>query len=160
MYKIKITLLFLSLLIWSNNSFADGKFYHENVPPEVPYQRALLMFDKEYETLILQSKYQIHESEKTEFIGWVVPVPSVPELASMDAKYASQLFYQLSASAKPEVIFISQLVLLALPVASLLTLLKFPYPVGKPVSLSIIVRLNCLLNPENTFAACCTSSSV
>jgi hypothetical protein len=127
MYKIRIKLLLLSLslLFWSNISFADGKFYivHEKVPPEIPYQRALLMYDDKYETLILQSKYQIHESEKTEFIGWVVPVPSVPELASMDAKYAYQLFYQLNLSSQPDVIFLSERIAVALFVTSLLALL-------------------------------------
>ena len=47
------------VLVSSTLARADGKFYsREPVPPNIPYQRALLMYDDGTETLILQSKFK------------------------------------------------------------------------------------------------------
>ncbi len=106
---------------------ADGKFYWpEPVPPEIPYQRALLLFDAGRETLILQSKYRTTGSTSGEF-GWVVPLPSVPELASMDPDAASSVFLHLGWRSESKVTSISDLLLtgfvLLVPIAAIVTLL-------------------------------------
>jgi hypothetical protein len=115
------------LLATAGPVLADGKFYWpEPVPPEIPYQRALLLFDGGRETLILQSKYHTTGSTASEF-GWVVPVPSVPELASMDPAAASDMFFDLGRRSEPRVTSISDLLLsglcLLLPLGALVTLL-------------------------------------
>jgi hypothetical protein len=92
-------------------ALADGKFYGpratEELPPEIPYQRALLMYSGGEETLILQSQYKLPGHLTGEF-GWVVPVPSVPELASMEAWYASQFFEALDMASMPDVFFVRE----------------------------------------------------
>jgi hypothetical protein len=77
---------------------ADGKFYaKERVPPGVPYQRALLMFDDGKETLVLQSKFSAAGNPAPDAaLGWVVPAPGVPELDSMKSKEALEVFWLLS----------------------------------------------------------------
>lgn len=65
----------------AGQAMADGKFYSDRIPPGIPYQRAILMFDGKKETLTLESKFEAKEGER---FGWVVPVPTVPTLDSPD----------------------------------------------------------------------------
>jgi hypothetical protein len=130
MKKTTLFLVLLVLLAGGVPALADGKFYgSEEIVPEIPYQRALLLFDGEQETLVLQSKYDTADSATADSLGWVVPVPSVPELASMDADLAASLFAELYARTRlqPGVNRSSYLLLLAItfvpPIASILTLL-------------------------------------
>ncbi|MGD8625345.1 MAG: DUF2330 domain-containing protein [Anaerolineae bacterium] len=124
-------LIFLILVLTTGVPvLADGMFYwSEEIPPEIPYQRAILLFDGERETLILQSKYQVMNATIDDSFGWVVPVPSVPELASIDPQLADSLFSELSDRARlqPRVIRISHILFLSiafiLPIGSILLLL-------------------------------------
>lgn len=86
----------------------DGKFFvREQVPAGIPYQRAILLFNGGQETLILQSKYDLPQSAAADSLGWIVPVPAVPELATMDVDQAADLFRSLSFQTRPQVIQIS-----------------------------------------------------
>lgn len=101
MKKAVLLLVLAALLAGSVPVLADGMFYWtESIPPEIPYQRALLIFDGGYETLIVQSKYRM-SSSATRGFGWVVPVPSVPELASAEPRLADHLFEELSWKSQP-----------------------------------------------------------
>jgi hypothetical protein len=127
MRKTTLFLVLAVLLLGSVPALADGKFYWpEPIPPRIPYQRALLLYDGARETLILQSKYQTVGSSIDGFLGWVVPVPSVPELASMDSAQAESLFLSLSYRSQPRVTSISELLLMTglfvAPVAAVLLL--------------------------------------
>lgn len=130
MKKATLFLVLLVLLTAGVPVLADGKFYgSEEIVPKIPYQRALLLFDGEQETLVLQSKYYAADSATADSLGWVVPVPSVPELASLDADLAASLFAELYSRARlqPPVTRIRPLLLLTItfvpPIASILTLL-------------------------------------
>ena len=105
----------------------DGKFFREKVPVGVPYQRAILMFKDGKETLVLQSQYKTVGAEDGNSIAWVVPVPAVPELASMDAKEAKFMFFWLGFRSRPNVfpivqiaIYVSIVVLISLLIAKIL----------------------------------------
>lgn len=89
-------------------ALGDGKFFVvEKVPPDISYQRGFILFHEDSETLILQSKYEFSQSEAIDSLGWVVPVPSVPEIASVDADVAWTSFYKASWHTQPEVTRIS-----------------------------------------------------
>jgi len=114
MNKATLFLILLLLLMGSAPVLADGKFYWpESIPPGIPYQRALLWFDGRQETLMVQSKYRAATSTGDGF-GWVVPVPSVPELASMDPELADIWFDSVDYVASPEVTRISDMLQAAL----------------------------------------------
>ena len=83
---------------------ADGKMYwRESIPPKIPYQRALILFKDGTETIVLQSKYEIPKTEEKASLGWVVPVPAVPQVASMPADMARHVFMYLSRNSRPRV---------------------------------------------------------
>ena len=136
----------LSLLLLSASlARADGKFYSsEPVPPGVPYQRALLMYDYGTETLILQSKFRTSgKPEPGAALGWVVPVPAVPELDSIDAEAASSIFRYLDSYSEPHEIQIPTIPLAVfLAGLSLLLVLHFRFR-------GIIDRLILLLSVLN-----------
>ena len=99
---------------------ADGKFYSsERVPPGLPYQRALIAHDGSRELLILQSKF---EGEAKDF-GWVVPLPSIPELASMGTSESSTLFVMLDMGSGPKVTYVGSAFLPFLILALVLTII-------------------------------------
>ena len=97
-------ILILLLLTMSVQVMADGKMYwNEKVPPKIPYQRALILFKDGTETLVLQSKYEIPKIESKASLGWVVPVPAEPQIASLPADTAQGVFMRLSMNSRPEV---------------------------------------------------------
>jgi hypothetical protein len=119
--------LFLLTLAAATAAQADGKFFwREQVPLGVPYQRALVLFDRGRETLLVQSRYAASgpaAPAAEETAGWVVPVPAVPEIASLPAADAGILFHVLGSWSAPDatlvrlivgnVLFVLTLVLLA-----------------------------------------------
>lgn len=109
-HRCSFYFLVLALMVISSIAFGDGKFfYREKVPVGVPYQRALLIFEDGKETLVLQSKYKTVEVEDMNSIAWVVPVPGVPELASMNAREITFIFFLLGLQSRPHVIPILQI---------------------------------------------------
>ena len=99
------------LMVATAQSPADGRMYWgDKVPPTIPYQRSLILFKDGIETLILQSRYQLPESKSAVSMGWVVPVPAVPEVASLRADSASRMFHELSNITYPRVTRVSNLI--------------------------------------------------
>ena len=100
--------LILPLLLWtilsSATALGDGRIYvRERVPVDIPYQRAFIMYSGGRETLLVQSRYAVDGATGMGDLGWVVPVPAVPEIGSMDAGAASHLFSGLSLAAQPRI---------------------------------------------------------
>jgi hypothetical protein len=111
-------------------ALADGKFYSprapaEEVPPHIPYQRALITHDGTRELLILQSKFE----GRAEDFGWVVPLPAVPKLVGMAEKDVQLLFRELDWYSRPRVVKPGEtlgLLLVLFFLASLGALIIFP----------------------------------
>jgi hypothetical protein len=115
------------LLLASERTFADGKmFVSEEIPPDIPYQRALILYRDGVETLVLQSKYQMTRAGSSKSIGWVVPIPAIPEVAGIPADVAQTLFSSLDKQTRPiitHLIKAAYAVFLVVAVLSLLSLL-------------------------------------
>ncbi|HCO94349.1 MAG TPA: hypothetical protein DIU00_10420 [Phycisphaerales bacterium] len=103
----RCALFILIIGCFGGRTLGDGKFFVEKVPPDIPYQRAFILFHEDSETLVLQSKYELSQSEAIDSLGWVVPVPSVPEIASADADATWISFYKASVHTQPKVTRIS-----------------------------------------------------
>lgn len=109
--RYKLTILLICIL--GGNAFGDGKMYiPDGIPAKIPYQRAFLIHYNNFETLILQSKYEYPQTVDVNSVGWVVPVPSVPELASADADAANHFFLWTSISTSPHLIPIRMVLVL------------------------------------------------
>src|SRR5882724_2543595 len=131
MRRIAVTTLILAPT--AAQSMADGlMFWREEIPPKIPYQRALILFDKGTETLILQSRYEIPKGDGNSTLGWVVPVPAVPEVATMPADMAWGLFMGLSEYSRPRITIIGPTVGAVL--------------FGAVAGLSLLTLLVCLLS--------------
>lgn len=86
----------------AGSAMADGiMVVREEIPPKIPYQRALILFDKGVETLVLQSRYKLPDGQEESVLGWVVPVPAVPEVASIPAYDAHVVFGLLDFFLQP-----------------------------------------------------------
>lgn len=98
----RCTILIFIVGCFGGRALGDGKFYVDKVPPNIPYQRAFIFFHEGSETLVLQSKYAFSQSGAVDSLGWIVPVPSVPEIASADADAAWISFYKASIHTQPK----------------------------------------------------------
>jgi len=104
----------LGVVLGASTAMADGKMYsRETVPPEIPYQRALILFRDGTQTMILQSQYRAPNGTIEPSMGWVVPVPAVPQLGSMPADDASRLFSQLGRWTSPRATRLREYAMLA-----------------------------------------------
>ena len=120
--------ILLLLLLSAGSARADGKMYwRETVPPAIPYQRAVIFFRDGVETLLLQSKYELPGSGNPAPIGWVVPVPAVPELASLPADVAHEAFFLVDMDCPPHMIRISRVLYTCFVVLCLMAFLFPPF---------------------------------
>ena len=100
---------------------ANGKFYVPDTEvPETPFQRALILYFDDMQTLLLQSQYQVQQPEADMSLGWVVPVPEEPALASMPAHEATRLFDELAMRTRPRVTYIRRVFIGALFLCALM----------------------------------------
>lgn len=88
----------------AGHATADGKFYVAERVPEVPFQRAVIWHDGAREIMVVQSKYDLKSANNLKEVGWVLPLPSIPDVGTMRAEDAAWLFYALEHDARPEII--------------------------------------------------------
>lgn len=101
--------LLLHLGLTALPASADGKYYAaaDRIPPYLPYQRALIAFDGEREILVVQSKFQGVGNEPLGDIGWVVPVPALPQVGTLSPADADALFTALQRTTRFEIVSVA-----------------------------------------------------
>ena len=108
--------LVLTLLCCLPSLAGDGKMFVTRgaPPPTIPAQRALIVHDAGVQILVLQSGYNISPGEMVDSasLGWVVPVPGVPEVATFEDHWGWQLFRQLTLISPPRLLRISLVLLM------------------------------------------------
>jgi hypothetical protein len=57
--------------------------------------------------LVLQSKYELSQTTDVNSLGWIVPVPTTPEVASVETYLAGSFFFNASIRTQPEAFRIS-----------------------------------------------------
>lgn len=72
------------LAIFASAAYADGGGFvpKEEVPPNIPYQRAFLSYSDGHELMVVQTKFE----GRYDKIGWVVPLPNPPKIATFEGK--------------------------------------------------------------------------
>jgi len=110
-----LLLVQLLLIFAPSLCFADGKFYARRLL-DLPNQQAMVFFNGTEEMLVIQSKYV---GDVEEF-GWVIPVPALPTLASLDAEPARELFWILAYRTMEEVVPVGSYIGMAVFGASVL----------------------------------------
>jgi hypothetical protein len=118
---------------FGGRALGDGKFFVEKIPPDIPYQRAFILFYEDSEILVLQSKYELSQTTDVNSLGWIVPVPTTPEVASVEAYLAGSFFFNASIRTQPEafsisIIFFSIAVLFFLGGFAFLLICAVEYP--------------------------------
>ena len=95
---IAFILVFVCVLFVCRFSFADGCYIPEarKKMPDIPIQRAVVKYQHETETLIIESTL---DGEGNSF-GWIIPVPSEPQRFE---KVSSGLLKTLSLQIQPEI---------------------------------------------------------
>ncbi len=127
---------------------ADGKLYASDYTPEIPDQRALIAFDGERQVMLIESRVSLPDGQPTTSLGWVVPVPNVPEVAVADRSSVLRMYRQLRRNTDPRTLSVVPLVAVLLPFAFLYVrdLRRNGHPDAPSLSASVWVGLiGCIL---------------
>jgi hypothetical protein len=106
---LRYMLLLAAIGCLGGRAQGDGKFYADKVPADIPYQRAFILFHEGSQMLVLQSKYEFSQSAEFGSLGWIVPVPTVPEVGSAHPDEAKLFFLMTSLRVHPNVFRISSI---------------------------------------------------
>lgn len=102
-----------ALMLGIGATVASGRLVStDEAPVTIPSQRALILHDQGIETLVLQCQYETSGAAGDRPLGWVVPVPAPPELASLTGESAERVFRFLDTRSQPEVTRIGPVVLM------------------------------------------------
>ena len=71
----------VALLVTPQAANADGRIYASDYTPEIPDQRALIAFDGERQVMVIENHVALPDGRPATSLGWVVPVPDVPEIS-------------------------------------------------------------------------------
>lgn len=72
------------LVVAAQAATADGRMYASDYTPEIADQRALIAFDGERQVMMIENSIALPDGRPITSLGWVVPVPEVPEIAVAD----------------------------------------------------------------------------
>jgi hypothetical protein len=115
--RLLLSKCFLLFLLAAGFCRADGKMYSKIDEPPVglPYQRAIIFHDNGKQTLFLQSMLAPGAGPIESEVAWVVPIPTLPEVAALQAD-ASEfttdfVFRHLARVSAPKVHKVSSILL-------------------------------------------------
>jgi len=107
-----------ALLIGAQAASADGRIYASSYAPEIPDQRALIAFDGTRQVMLIENRVSLPDGRRVPSLGWVVPVPAMPEIAVVADRTSLRRFYQrLRAQSDPDPFPVAPFVLLLVPIA-------------------------------------------
>ncbi|MBI4244559.1 MAG: DUF2330 domain-containing protein [Planctomycetes bacterium] len=103
---------------------ADGKFFNnDKIPPNEPYQRAIIVHNNGEELLVIQPKIET----KSKQFGWIVPVPGEARLGFIEPEKMGRLFWSFGLRSQPTVIYISTIFFFAVVIVLFLVLVFNTY---------------------------------
>ncbi|MBI4244560.1 MAG: DUF2330 domain-containing protein [Planctomycetes bacterium] len=106
-------------IICSLRLSADGKFFsNDKIPPDEPYQRAIIIHDKGEELLIIQPKIETTSKQ----FGWIIPVPGEAKMGFIEQNSMRSLLFSLSLGSQPKVIEISTILFFIAAIALILSI--------------------------------------
>jgi hypothetical protein len=106
-----------ALLIGAQAASADGRIYASSYAPEIADQRALIAFDGARQVMLIENRVSLPDKVTISSLGWVVPVPAVPEIAVMDPPSVRRFYRELRFQSDPEPLPVVPFVLLLVPFA-------------------------------------------
>jgi len=107
----------LALLVGAQAAYADGRIYASSYAPEISDQRALIAFDGARQVMLIENRISLLDGRPISSLGWVVPVPAVPEIAVTDRTSLRRFYQELRFQADPEVFPVAPFVLVLVPIA-------------------------------------------
>lgn len=118
--KVHIILI-IGLFIGSPIVFGDGKFYYQNnlAADFKAYQRAVLSYHNSWENLVIQPAYSGPPKE----FGWIIPVPSFPQLVNLKANKLTSFLYRIERECRPEIYHASFIILWGVSIVFLIVFL-------------------------------------
>jgi hypothetical protein len=107
------------LLLGAQAVSADGRFYASDYTPELADQRALIAFDGKRQVMLIESRISLQDGRPAMSLGWVVPVPNVPEIAVADPAAVRDMYRQIRHNTDPTTLPVVPFVFALLPFAYL-----------------------------------------
>ena len=108
----------LALLVGAQAANADGRIYASSYAPEIADQRALIAFDGTRQVMLIENRISLPEGRPLSSLGWVVPVPAVPEITVITDRTSLRHFYRrLRMQSDPETLPVVPFVVVLVPIA-------------------------------------------
>ena len=112
-------LIAVAWLLGVSGAAADGRIYASDITPEINDQRALIVFDGSRQSMLIENVVRLPEGGGVPALGWVIPVPAVPEIAVAERYWVRGIFRSLRRQSDPVTVPIIPFVL-GVPLLALL----------------------------------------
>jgi len=139
----------LFLVIAATAASADGRMYAKGFTPEIPDQRALIAFGGARQVMLIENRVSLPDGRQVPSLGWVVPVPAVPEIAVVTDRTSLRRFYtRMRLQSDPDALPVAPFVLVLVPIAFVyaIRLRRLKHPDARTLRASAWIGLiGCLL---------------
>ena len=105
---IHCSFILFFLVIPTTQTLGNGKlFAKKDAPPEITSMRAILYYMDQTEILLIQPRISIKSAVDQNNIGWIIPIPGIPEVATTSAELTDRTFRFFNQNTRPEVRYLS-----------------------------------------------------